>query len=62
MRRTRLLTMTIAVASAIVMLLSIGGSAQQKVPFRGDTPIAPQGIPTVALPDQPVIYDTAEAS
>jgi len=36
------------------------GHAQQKVPFRGDIPVAPSGIPAVPLPDAPVSYDTAE--
>jgi glucose/arabinose dehydrogenase len=35
-------------------------SAQQRVPFRGDTPIAPQGLSLPALPDKPIRYDTAE--
>ncbi len=60
MRMTRLLSLTVSCTAAIVALLSTGGSAQQKVPFRGDTPIAPSGIPRIPLPDQPVIYDTAE--
>jgi glucose/arabinose dehydrogenase len=58
--KTRLLTFTMSVTAAIITLLSTGGAAQQNVPFRGATPIAPQGIPKLALPDQPVIYDTAE--
>jgi glucose/arabinose dehydrogenase len=56
----RLLSITVSCAAAIVALLSTAGSAQQKVPFRGDTPIAPQGIPKIPLPDQPVVFDTAE--
>jgi glucose/arabinose dehydrogenase len=36
------------------------GSAQQKVPFRGTTPIAPQGIKVPPLPDKPVEFHTAE--
>ena len=34
--------------------------AQQTVPFRNNTPVAPSGIPAVPLPDKPVVYDTAE--
>ena len=49
----------LTLTAAIVTLLSSGGSAQQTVPFRGTTPIAPQGIPKLALPDHPVTYDTA---
>jgi glucose/arabinose dehydrogenase len=44
----------------LVVLFSSGGAAQQKVPFRGNTPIAPSGIPRIPLPTEPVIYDTAE--
>ena len=60
MRMMRLLSITVPCTAAIVALLSTAGSAQQKVPFRGDTPIAPSGIPKIPLPDQPVVYDTAE--
>ena len=60
LKLTRLLTTTMALTAALVTLFSIGGTAQQKVPFRGETPIAPTGIPKLRLPDQPVIYDTAE--
>jgi len=56
----RLLSITVLCTAAIVALLSTAGAAQQKVPFRGDTPIAPSGIPKIPLPDQPVVYDTAE--
>ena len=59
-RMTRRLTFTLSCTAAAVALLSAGGSAQQTVPFRGTTPIAPSGIPKLALPDQPVTYDTAE--
>ena len=60
MRMLRLLSITMSCTAAIVTLLSTAGAAQQKVPFRGDTPIAPSGIPKIPLPDQPVVYDTAE--
>jgi glucose/arabinose dehydrogenase len=60
MRTTGLLTIMMSATAAIVTLLSTGGFAQQNVPFRGNTPIAPQGIPKLALPDHPVVYDTAE--
>ncbi len=43
LKMTRLLTSTLALTAAIVTLFSTGGTAQQKVPFRGDTPIAPSG-------------------
>ena len=34
--------------------------AQQRVPFRGDIPVAPTGIPVPPLPREPVEYQTAE--
>lgn len=34
--------------------------AQQRVPFRGDIPVAPTGIPVPPLPREPVTYQTAE--
>jgi glucose/arabinose dehydrogenase len=46
--------------AAFAVLSSPAGAAQQKVPFRGTTPVAPQGIPPVALPEKPVEYHTAE--
>jgi glucose/arabinose dehydrogenase len=46
--------------AATVLVLSGAAAAQQKVPFRGTTPVAPQGIPAVPLPDKPVEYHTAE--
>ena len=39
---------------------STSAAAQQTVPMRNGTPVAPSGIPAVALPDKPVEYDTAE--
>ncbi len=50
------------VAAAVVAagLGTTTGHAQQTVPFRGDIPIAPSGIPPLPLPDAPVSYDTAE--
>jgi glucose/arabinose dehydrogenase len=47
---------------AIVALaaLAIPLAAQQEVPMRGTTPVAPQGIKIPPLPDTPVRYETAE--
>jgi len=59
-RIARLVTFALSFTTLGIVLLSTSGAAQQKVPFRGDTPIAPSGIPKVSLPDQPVVYDTAE--
>jgi glucose/arabinose dehydrogenase len=44
----------------VAVCWSAVGIAQQKVPFRGTTPVAPQGIQAVPLPDKPVSYHTAE--
>jgi aldose sugar dehydrogenase len=35
-------------------------AAQQRVPFRGDTPIGPQGLPVLPPPATPVRFPTAE--
>lgn len=48
--------LTVAVVAALVVPFA----AQQEVPMRGTTPIAPQGIRIPALPDAPVRYETAE--
>jgi glucose/arabinose dehydrogenase len=48
------------VGVSILVLPGITGIAQQTVPFRGNTPVAPQGIPRLPLPDKPVELDTAE--
>jgi aldose sugar dehydrogenase len=45
---------------AILAVLSVPLAAQQDVPMRGNTPVAPQGIKLPALPDTPVRYETAE--
>src|SRR5436190_4714521 len=49
----------VAVAGGLAATVALG-HAQQKVPFRGEIPIAPSGIPMLPLPDGPVVYDTAE--
>jgi glucose/arabinose dehydrogenase len=43
-----------------LLVTAVGLHAQQKVPFRGTTPVAPQGIPAVELPNKPMLYETAE--
>jgi glucose/arabinose dehydrogenase len=43
-----------------LVLLATPLAAQREVPFRGDTPIAPQGLQVPPLPDAPVPYNTAE--
>jgi glucose/arabinose dehydrogenase len=53
--------MRLAVVSAVVVLLTAPGSAQQTVPRgRGGVPVAPNGIPAVPLPDKPLEFKTAE--
>jgi glucose/arabinose dehydrogenase len=59
-KRMHLPPITLAFAALLVVLLSSGATAQQKVPFRGNTPIAPSGIPRIPLPTEPMVYDTAE--
>jgi len=48
----------------LVALAALGGaaaaSAQQSVPFRGNIPVAPEGIANKPLPDGPFHYATAE--
>ena len=46
--------------AAVLAAIAVPMVAQQEVPMRGTTPIAPQGIRIPALPDAPVRYETAE--
>ena len=51
----------ILAAFAVVPFLWVNTStAQQTVPFRGNIPVAPQGIEVPPLPSAPVEYQTAE--
>jgi glucose/arabinose dehydrogenase len=45
---------------ALLVVLAVPLAAQQDVPMRGNTPVAPQGIKLPPLPDAPVRYETAE--
>src|SRR5687767_5619864 len=47
-------------AAAVLAALAVPTAAQQEVPMRGNTPVAPQGIKIPPLPDAPVRYETAE--
>jgi glucose/arabinose dehydrogenase len=47
-------------AAAALVALVVPMAAQQEVPMRGTTPVAPQGIKTPPLPDTPLRYETAE--
>ena len=46
--------------AAALAVLAVPLAAQQEVPMRGNTPVAPQGIKIPPLPDAPVRYETAE--
>jgi glucose/arabinose dehydrogenase len=53
--------MRLSLASAFVLAVAVAASAQQTVPRgRGGTPVAPNGIPAVPLPDKPLEFPTAE--
>ena len=47
-------------SAAAVAVSAVELPAQQEVPMRGTTPVAPQGIKIPPLPDTPVRYETAE--
>jgi len=44
----------------IVALLALPLAAQQQVPFRGDIPVSPQGLPLLPPPAEPARFVTAE--
>src|SRR5712671_7376627 len=39
---------------------TVTGFAQQTVPFKNGIPVAPAGLAARALPDKPMVFDTAE--
>jgi glucose/arabinose dehydrogenase len=47
-------------AAASLAALAVPLAAQQDVPMRNNTPVAPQGIKIPPLPETPVRYETAE--
>ncbi len=47
-------------AAAVLATLAMPLMAQQEVPMRNNTPVAPQGIKIPPLPETPVRYETAE--
>src|SRR5262245_9444028 len=49
----------VGVVSIAIALGSVS-PAQQRVPFRNNTPVAPQGLVIPPLPDKPVEFHTAE--
>ena len=58
-RRGRTWMIGIGVACACVAA-PLSGTAQQKVPFENNTPVAPAGFEPEPIPEQPIEYDTAE--
>ena len=53
-RFTRCLTLIVLAVLAVPLM------AQQEVPMRNNTPVAPQGVKIPPLPEAPVRYETAE--
>src|SRR6185369_3562285 len=47
-------------AAAVLVMLVVPLTAQQEVPMRGNTPVAPQGLKIPPLPTTPVRYETGE--
>ncbi len=47
-------------AAFALLAVTLPSAAQQKVPMNNGTPVAPTGIVVPPLPDQPVVYHTAE--
>jgi len=47
-------------AVLIASVCAVVTAAQQRVPFRNNIPVAPQGIPPVPLPEKPLEFHTAE--
>ena len=54
------LAMSFASAVLIASVCAVVPAAQQRVPFRNNIPVAPQGIPPVPLPEKPLQFHTAE--
>ena len=52
------LTMRLTLIALAVLAVPL--MAQQEVPMRNNTPVAPQGIKIPPLPEAPVRYETAE--
>ena len=47
-------------ATALLAIVVVPLTAQQEVPMRGNTPVAPQGLKIPPLPETPVRYETGE--
>jgi glucose/arabinose dehydrogenase len=48
------------IGATLAAVCGLTGLAQQTVPFRNNTPVAPQGLTIPPLPQQPVYFHTAE--
>lgn len=53
-------TTRIVIAAALAIAAAVPLYAQRVVPFRNNTPVAPQGLKELPPPAQPVRYETAE--
>jgi glucose/arabinose dehydrogenase len=51
---------SLAWAVLIASVCAVAPAAQQRVPFRNNIPVAPQGIRPVPLPEKPLEFHTAE--
>ena len=49
-----------AAATIVAVVVAMPTLAQQDVPMRGSTPVAPEGLIVPPLPEGPLYYDTAE--
>ena len=47
-------------AAVAFVMASMPLAAQQEVPMRGNTPVAPQGLKSPPLPDSPIRYETGD--
>ncbi|MDX1562091.1 MAG: PQQ-dependent sugar dehydrogenase, partial [Gammaproteobacteria bacterium] len=47
-------------AAGLIALCALPALAQQDVPMRNGIPVAPSGLVIPPLPEEPVVYDTAE--
>src|SRR4029434_1687817 len=60
LRRSAMNRSNLCLFTATLAVLVVPMTAQQDVPMRGNTPVAPQGIKAPPLPDAPVRYETGE--
>ena len=53
-------TMRFTLALGFALVLAATADAQRTVPFAGDEPVPPPGVPAPPLPDRTIVLDTAE--